>query len=173
MFDTLIRLSLYFLLDPQLKKKPYRVVLLVINSLIFILILSPFWTQELYLHTRSSIRGERRSLPSWTCRGLELPVQILARCANPSLIHTNLAFTSILTHATPAYKAEIITFVHKIKLYVYFEKLSCLLRERNGEKERVRKRERVKEITPLCNTLLVMCMKCLHRIKVYIYLSGN
>ena len=137
--------------------RPYRLVLLVINSLIFILILSPvtldFWTQELYLHARSSIRGERRSLPSWTCRGLELPVQILARCANPSLtcIHTNLAFTSILTHATPAYKAEIITFFHKIKLYVYFEKLSCLLREResererNGEKERVRKRERVKE----------------------------
>ena len=46
-------------------------------------------------------------------------------------------------------------------------------RERNGEKERVRKRERVKEITPLCNTLLVMCMKCLHRVKMYIYLSGN
>ena len=90
------------------------------------------------MHTRSSIRGERRSLPSWTCRGLELPVQILARCANPSLtcIHTNLAFTSILTHATPAYKAEIITFVHKIKLYVYFEKLSCLLRERERERKR-------------------------------------
>ena len=84
------------------EKKTYRLVLLVINRLIFILILS-LWTQELYLHTRSSIRGERRSLPSWTCRGLELPVQILARCANPSLIHTNLAFNSILTRATPVF----------------------------------------------------------------------
>ena len=70
-----------------------------------------------------------------------MPVQILARCANPSLIHTNLAFTSILTHATPAYKAEIITFVHKIKLYVYFEKLSCLLRERERERERETERK--------------------------------
>ena len=72
-----------------------------------------------------------------------MPVQILARCANLSLIHTNLAFTSILTHSTPAYKAEIITFVHKIKLYVYFQKLSCLLRER--ERERTRKKERKSE----------------------------
>ena len=144
MFDTLIRLSLYFPLDPQLKKKTYRFVLFVTNSLIFILIHSPvtldFWTQELYLHSRSSIRGERRSLPPWTCRGLELPVQTLARCANPSLIHTNLAFTSILTHATPVYKAEI-TFVHKIELYVHFEKLSCLLRERERERETERERE--------------------------------
>ena len=61
--------------------------------------------------------------------------QDLARCANPSLIHTNLAFTSILKHATPAYKAEIITFVHKIKLYVYFEKLSCLLREKEWKRD--------------------------------------
>ena len=68
----------------------------------------------------------------------------------PLFVCTNFAFTSILTHATPAYKAEIITFVHKIKLYVYFEKLSCLLRERERERERVKERSFHCAIPYLC-----------------------
>ena len=132
--------------------------------MIFILILSPvtldFWTQELYSHTRSSIRREKRWLPSWTCQGSELTVQILARCANPSFTHTNLAFTSILTCTTPAYKAEIITFIHKIKLNFLFEKLWCTFGEREQQRKRGREQERKRkserEVMPLCNTFLVM-----------------
>ena len=107
----------------------------MIFILIFSLVTLVFWTQELYSEIRSSIRREKGLLPSWTCRGSEMTVQILARCANPSFTHTNLAFTSILTCTTPAYKAEIITFVHKIKLNFLFEKLWCREREREREKE--------------------------------------
>ena len=49
-------------------------------------------------------------------------------------------------------------------------------RERDRERERgMRKKERKseREIISLCNTSLVMCMKCFHGIKVYIYLSEN
>ena len=59
----------------------------------------------------------------------------------------------------------------KQKLLHLYIKSNCMFISRNYHVYWERKSER--EIIPLCNTLLVMCMKCLHRIKVYIYLSGN
>ena len=64
-----------------------------------------FWTQELYSDTRSiTIAVFVVDLPR-----LGIDSSNVDKIATPTFTHTNLAFTSILTRATPVCKTDVIT----------------------------------------------------------------